>query len=78
MSSTEMIKDLFINYIDGCGEMPIKYQKLKNKLSKKDKKKLLKLCDNFFEVNGIECEESFIRGFAFATQLMSSAFSYKF
>lgn len=89
MKSTEMIKDLFINYVDGVEEMPRKYQilndkidtstkYLERKLNKKDRKKLLKLCDDFFEVNGIECEESFVCGFAFATQLLSSAFSYKF
>lgn len=62
MQSSETIKDLCINYVSGCGELPRRYyllndkidimqKELKSKLSKKDTKKLDKLCDTFLDIN---------------------------
>ena len=83
MKSTEIIKDLSINYI-GHGAMPRKcyllnhridknITDLKEILYKKNKKKLDKLCDDFTRLNSIECEESVVDGFSFAVQLLSEA-----
>lgn len=85
----EMIKDLYINYIDGYGTMPRKcyllnerldtnIKELKKRLrNKKDKKRLEKICNDYEEINTIECDESFACGFSFAVQLLSEAFSRK-
>lgn len=84
----EMIKDLFINYVTS-GQMSRKcyllndridknITELKRIMYKKNKKKLDKLCDDFMEINSIECEDAFAEGFSFAVQLMSESFSRKF
>ena len=88
MKSAEVIKDLYINYV-GHGAMPRRYYLLNNRIDKnitelkkimykKNKKKLDKLCDDFTQMNIIECDESFIDGFSFAVQLLSEAFNRKF
>lgn len=87
MNSEEIIKDLFVNYV-GCGETSSKSfllneridentKKLNRILSKKHKKKLKTLCDDYKNVNLIETEKAFTRGFSFAVQLMAEAFSQK-
>lgn len=87
MLSKELIRDLYNNYVES-GEMPRKcyllndridktITELKRKMKKRNKKKLDLLCEDHIELNLIETEEAFIRGFSFATQLLSEAFSQK-
>ena len=87
MNSEEIIKDLFVNYV-GYGETSSKNfllneridentKKLNRILSKKHKKKLKTLCDDYENVNLIETEKAFTRGFSFTVQLMAEAFSQK-
>lgn len=82
-----MIKDLYVNYV-GVGDITRKdyllndridaiTKELQRKLNNKNKKKLEKLCNNYQEINLMETEESFARGFAFAVQLLSEAFAQK-
>ncbi len=87
MNKTEMIKDLFINYI-GNGNSTKKeialmenidknMSTLNKILNKKCKKKLNKLCNDYDKINEIEVEQAFTRGFSYAVQLMAEAFSQK-
>lgn len=83
----EIIKDLYINYV-GCGDTTrIDYlltdridsiiKELQKKINNKHKKKLETLCNDYEKVNLIETEQAFTRGFAFAVQLLSEAYSHK-
>ena len=83
----EMIKDLFINYV-GFGDVTRKDYLLKDRidattkelqrnLNNKNRKKLDRISNDYQEINLIETEESFARGFAFAVQLLSEAFAQK-
>ena len=87
MNSEELIKDIFVNYV-GYGETSSKTlllneridentKKLNKIINKKNRKKLKTLCDDYEEVNLIETENCFVRGFSFAVQLMAEAFSQK-
>ena len=87
MNSEEIIKDIFVNYV-GYKETSSKTlllneridentKKLNKIISKKHRKKLKTLCDDYEEVNLIETENCFVRGFSFAVQLMAEAFSQK-
>ena len=87
MNSEEIIKDIFVNYV-GYGETSSKTlllneridentKKLNKIINKKNRKKLKTLCDDYEEVNLIETENCFVRGFSFAVQLMAEAFSQK-
>ena len=87
MNTTEMIKDLFINFF-GSGETSQKEfllreeinentKKLNQIINKKHKNKLKTLCDDYDEINIIIEERGFTRGFSFAVQLMAEAFSQR-
>lgn len=87
MNSDEIIKDLFINYV-GYGETSSKSfllneridentKKLNKIINKKHKHKLETLCKDYEQVNLMETEKAFTRGFSFAVQLMAEAFSQK-
>ena len=87
MNSEELIKDIFVNYV-GYEETSSKTlllneridentKKLNKIINKKNRKKLKTLCDDYEEVNLIETENCFVRGFSFAVQLMAEAFSQK-
>ena len=85
--SDEIIRNLYINFV-GPGDMPRKCyllndridtnkKDLLHRLHKKDKKKFEQICKDYEETNLLECEEAFIRGFSFATQLLGEAYSNK-
>ncbi len=83
----KLIKDLFRNYV-GLGDTTIKdfllndriditTKELQKLINNKHKKKLERLCNDYQEVNLIETEHSFIKGFSFAVQLLSEAYAQK-
>lgn len=83
----EIIKDLYINYV-GCGDttrtdyllndrIDTTIKELQKKISNKHKKKLERICNDYQKVNLIETEQAFTRGFAFAVQLLSEAYTHK-
>lgn len=87
MNSDSLIKELFTNFVD-TGEMPTKVfllndridentKKLNSILKTKHKEKLKTLCRDYEEVNLIQTEHAFERGFSFAVQLLAEAFSHK-
>lgn len=84
--NSEIIKELFTNFV-GNGDIPAKLfllngriddnTKLLNKvISKRYKKKLETLCKDYEEVNLIQTDEAFTRGFSFAVQLLAESFSH--
>lgn len=87
MNSDELIKELFTNFV---GNEPTSAKevllntridentKILNKVIKpKHKKKLEILCKDYEEVNLMQTDEAFARGFSFAVQLMTEAFNHK-
>lgn len=87
MQSNEMIKDLYNNFFDS-GEHPRichllnqrideTTKQLRKNINSKNKKKLDRICKDYQKVNLIETEDEFIRGFSYAIQLMSEAYSHK-
>lgn len=46
-------------------------------MSKKNKKKLQMICDDFDEISELETDNAFTDGFAFAVKLMSEAYAHK-
>lgn len=89
MQTSEIIKDLSINYMQGLGTMPRKYyllneridtiqRELKYKLNKeKDKKKLDTLIETMMETTSMENDEQFVSGFVLATRIMAEVLNYK-
>jgi len=87
MKKLEIIKDLYTNYV-GSGETTRKdyllndrineiTKELQRELKNKHKRKLERLCNDYQQINLIEAEQSFTRGFSFAVQLLSEAFAEK-
>lgn len=83
----EIIKDLYTNFV-GSGDKTRKYyllndrieeitKELQRKLKNKYKGKIEMLCNDYQEINLIDTEQAFTRGFAFAVQLLSEAFAEK-
>jgi len=87
MKSNTLIKDLYINHVGSGSGTRMSYllndridqnTKLLNKvINFKHKRKLEILCNDYKELNLIETERAFSRGFAYATQLLSEAFNHK-
>jgi len=81
------IKDLYINHVGPGSSTRMSYllneridqntKHLKKVIKFKHKNKLKTLCDDYEQLNSIEAEEAFKRGFAYATQLLSEAFNEK-
>ena len=87
MSSDELIKELFTNFV-GNGDTPAKVfllnqridentKKLNQAIKKKHKSKLETLCKDYEEVNLMQMDNAFVRGFSFGVQLMAEAFNQK-
>lgn len=87
MSSNSLIKELYTNFVD-VGEMPAKVtllngridentKKLNSILKHKHRQKLETLCKDYEEVNLMQTDQAFERGFSFAVQLLAEAFSHK-
>lgn len=87
MSSDSLIKELYTNFVD-VGEMPTRVtllngridentKKLNSILKPKHRQKLETLCKDYEEVNLMQTDQAFERGFSFAVQLLAEAFSHK-
>lgn len=81
------IKDLYINHVGPGSSTRMSYllneridqntKHLKKVINFKHKKKLETLCKDYEQLNLMETERAFSRGFAYATQLLSEAFNHK-
>ena len=82
-----LIKELYYNFV-GSSELTRKYhllveraddtaKQLRKVMNKKNKKKLERLCDDYEEIISLEVDNAFCDGFAFATQLLSEAYTRK-
>lgn len=87
MSSSDLIKDIFTNYV-GHGDMSREYYLLNNRIdvntkilnkiiNKKHKERFKTLCKDYEKINLELSDESFVRGFSFAVHLLSQAYSQK-
>lgn len=87
MSSDNLIKDIFTNYV-GFGDVSKEYYmlseridvntKMLNKVINNRHKKIFeKLCNDYEELNIIQSEDAFVRGFVFAVHLLSEAYAHK-
>lgn len=52
-------------------------KELNKMMSKKQKKKFERLCDDYEKINSEDTERAFVDGFSFAIQLMSEAYAHK-
>ena len=86
-SDDDLIKDIFRNYVEYGATLPrchvlnnridLTTEKLMKRLNNENKKDLEKLCQYYEEKHLTETAETFVRGFAFATKLLSEAYGYK-
>ncbi len=89
MQTSDTIRDLYNNYYCNFIKLPARYYELEKKsksiqnelkitLTKKQKKKLDKLCDTLLIMSIIQSEELFIYGFSVATHILSESLDIKF
>lgn len=87
MSSSDLIKDMFTNYV-GHGDMSREYYLLNDRIEmntkilnkiihKKYKKRFETLCNDYETINLAQSDDSFVRGFSFAVHLLSEAYAHK-